>query len=117
MHPIKRTIFGGLLMVCLSQAAAQVGPGPSQVKTLNGTGAGTAYEVGQVSFDAKGDRYEGLEKGKSEGLLMGFENGVEGILGACRFLKENPTVSDDEMMHRFSLSGETVSRVRSMIQS
>ena len=60
---------------------------------------------------------EGLEKGKSEGLLMGFENGVEGILGACRFLKENPTVSDDEMMHRFSLSGETVSRVRSMMQS
>lgn len=58
MHPIKRTIFGGLLMVCLSQATAQVGPGPSQVKTLNGTGAGTAYEVGQVSFDAKGDRYE-----------------------------------------------------------
>ena len=73
-------------------------------------------EKGRVEGRDEGLR-EGMEKGKSEGLTMGFDNGVEGILGACRFLKENPTVSDDEMMHRFSLSGETVSRVRSMMQS
>ena len=50
-----------------------------------------------------------------EGRQMGFENGVETLLGAFQHLKENPNATDEELMKRFSISAETVNRVRAMM--
>ena len=61
-------------------------------------------------------REQGREQGREEGLRTGFENGVDGILAALQFLKENPAVSDEELMQRFTVSAETVARIRSMMQ-
>jgi predicted transposase/invertase (TIGR01784 family) len=58
---------------------------------------------------------EGLEKGREEGRRAGFENGIDVVIGAWLFLKENPAVRDEELMERFGLSPETVARVRSMM--
>jgi predicted transposase YdaD len=58
---------------------------------------------------------EGLEKGREEGRRAGFENGIDVVIGAWLFLKENPAVRDEELIERFGLSPETVARVRSMM--
>jgi predicted transposase YdaD len=58
---------------------------------------------------------EGLENGREEGHRAGFENGIDVVIGAWLFLKENPAVRDEELMERFGLSPETVARVRSMM--
>ena len=58
---------------------------------------------------------EGLENGREEGRRAGFENGIDVVIGAWLFLKENPAVRDEELIERFGLSPETVARVRSMM--
>jgi len=57
----------------------------------------------------------GKEEGIEQGMQQGYENAVDNLLGALEYLKENPSASDQELLHRFGLTVETLSRVRSMM--
>ena len=56
------------------------------------------------------------DEGLAEGREIGFKTGVESLLGAFQYLKENPDASDDDMTRRFAMDLDTLTRVRAMLQ-